>query len=467
VILLIVFKFFIMVRISVLLLVFSFFGCGSNSDKSKGSEGEDVTSVKLTDDELLSTVQKQTFKYFWDYAEPNSGLARERYHPDGVYPENDSNIVTTGGSGFGLMALVSGMSQGYITKEQGVERLNKIADFLGKADRFHGAWSHWIDGNTGKVKPFGTKDNGGDLVETSFLVAGMITVREYLKDGSENEKAVAQKYDALWKGVNWQWFTNNKNVLYWHWSPTYDWQMNFPLEGYNECLITYVLAASSPTHSIDAKAYHEGWARSGGIVSSNTKYNLPLILKHNGAEEFGGPLFWAHYSYVGLDPNQLTDKYANYWDLNVNQTKINYQYCIENPKKGYGPDYWGLTASYSRNPDGSIGYNAHMPSNDQGVMSPTAAISSIVYTPKESIAVIRNLYDNHKKETWGDAGFYDALSLQNNNWVAKRYLAIDQGPEVVMIENYRTGLLWKLFMNAPEVKQGLVKLGFKSGKYGI
>ncbi|MCC9064354.1 glucoamylase family protein [Flavobacterium piscisymbiosum] len=458
-----------MVRISVLLLVFSLFGCGSNSDKSKENEKENAVAVKLTDEELLSTVQKQTFKYFWDYAEPNSGLARERYHPDGVYPENDANIVTTGGSGFGLMALVSGMSQGYITKEQGVERLNKIADFLGKADRFHGAWSHWIDGNTGKVKPFGTKDNGGDLVETSFLVAGMITVREYLKDGSENEKAVAQKYDALWKGVDWQWYTNNKNVLYWHWSPSYAWQMNFPLEGYNECLITYVLAASSPTHSIDAKAYHEGWARSGGIVSSKTKYNLPLILKHNGAEEYGGPLFWAHYSYVGLDPNQLTDKYANYWDLNVNQTKIDYEYCVENPKKfeGYGPDYWGLSASYSRNPDGSIGYNAHFPTNDVGVISPTAAISSIVYTPKESMALIRNLYDNHKDKTWGEAGFYDALSLQNDNWVAKRYLAIDQGPEVVMIENYRTGLLWKLFMNAPEVKQGLVKLGFKSGKYGI
>jgi hypothetical protein len=294
----------------------------------------------------------------------------------------------------------------------------------------------------------------------------MITVREYLKEGSEKEKAVAQKYDALWKGVEWQWFTNNKNVLYWHWSPTYDWQMNFPLEGYNECLITYVMAASSPTHSIDAKVYHEGWARSGGIVSDKKKYDIPLILKHNGAEEFGGPLFWAHYSYVGLDPNQLSDKYANYWDLNVNQTKINYEYCVQNPKNGYSADYWGLTASYSRNPDGSIGYNAHMPSNDQGVMSPTAAISSIAYTPKESIAVIRNLYENHKKETWGEAGFYDALSLQNN-WVAKRYLAIDQGPEVVMIENYRTGLLWKLFMNAPEVKQGLTKLGFHSGKYGI
>jgi hypothetical protein len=457
-----------MIRLSILFSVITLFGCGKQENKPKEVISEGTPAAQLTDDQLLNEVQKQTFAYFWDYAEPNSGLARERFHPDGNYPENDAHIVTTGGSGFGLMTLVSGMSRGYVTKEKGVERLNKIADFLAKADRFHGAWPHWMDGNTGKVKPFGMKDNGGDLVETSFLVAGMITVREYLKTGSENEKAVAKKYDELWKGVDWNWFTNNKNVLYWHWSPTYDWQMNFPLQGYNECLITYVMAASSPAHTIDAKVYHDGWARSGGIVSSKTKYNLPLILKHNGAEEFGGPLFWAHYSYLGLDPNQLSDKYANYWDLNSNQVKIDYQYCVENPKKfkGYGADYWGLTASYSRNSDGSIGYDAHMPSNDKGVISPTAAISSIVYTPKESLAVIRNLYENHKKETWGEAGFYDAVSLQNN-WTAKRYLAIDQGPEVVMIENYRSGLLWKLFMNAPEVKQGLVKLGFKSGKYGF
>ncbi|MBF4505586.1 beta-glucosidase [Flavobacterium sp. JLP] len=455
-----------MIRFSILVSLITLLGCGKQENKPKDNTAETVSEKQLTDEQLLDVVQKQTFAYFWDYAEPNSGLARERFHPDGNYPDNDAHIVTTGGSGFGLMAIVSGMSRGYVTKEKGVERLNKIADFLAKADRFHGAWPHWIDGNTGKVKPFGIKDNGGDLVETSFLVAGMITVREYLKEGSEKEKAVAQKYDALWKGVDWKWFTNNKNVLYWHWSPSYDWQMNFPLEGYNECLITYVMAASSPTHTIDAKVYHEGWARNGGIVSSKTKYNLPLILKHNGAEEFGGPLFWAHYSYLGLDPNQLSDKYANYWDLNSNQVKIDYQYCIENPKKfeGYGADYWGLTASYSRNPDGSVGYDAHMPSNDKGVISPTAAISSIVYTPKESMAVIRNLYKNHKKETWGKAGFYDAVSLQNK-WTAKRYLAIDQGPEVVMIENYRSGLLWKLFMNAPEVKQGLVKLGFKSEKY--
>lgn len=459
-----------MFKLSVLFILFTIVGCDSVGSNIKNGSAETPLPkdpvVKLSDEELIDLVQKQTFSYFWEYAEANSGMARERYLPSD--PSFEKNIITTGGSGFGLMALVSGMSRGYITQEQGVERLNKIAEFLDRTDRFHGAWSHWIDGNTGKVIPFGTKDNGGDLVETSFLVAGMITVREYLKNGSEKEKAVAQKFDALWKGVDWQWYTNNSNSLYWHWSPSYDWQMNFPLEGYNECLITYVMAASSPTHSIAPNIYHEGWARSGGIKTEKTKFGLPLIFKHNGAEEFGGPLFWAHYTHLGLDPNQLTDKYANYWDLNFNHTKINQLYCVENPKKfkGYGADYWGLTASYSRNSDGSTGYNAHMPSNDQGVISPTAAISSIVYTPAESIAVMRNLYENHKEETWGVAGFYDAHSMEYN-WTAQCYLAIDQGPEVVMIENYRTGLLWKLFMNAPEIKEGLIKLDFHSAKYGF
>lgn len=454
----------------ILILLFAFVSCGSDTASPEATVPEEPTQPvpPLTDEQLMDMVEKQTFKYFWEYAEPNSGMARERYHPDGIYPSNDANIVTTGGSGFGLMSLVAGISRGYISRTEGIQRLDKIANFLNTADRFHGAWPHWINGDTGHVKPFGTKDNGGDLVETSFLTAGMITVREYFKSGSAEEQALAAKYDMLWKGIDWDWYRNGQQVLYWHWSPDYDWQMNFPLKGYNECLITYVMAASSPTHAITAAPYHQGWADNGNIVSPVTKYGIPLILKHNGAELTSGPLFWSHYSYLGLDPNTLTDQYANYWDLNVNHTKINYQYCIENPKHfaGYGADYWGLTASYSRNADGTTGYDAHMPSNDKGVISPTAAISAIVYTPAESMAAMKNFYNNYSSQLWGPAGFYDAHSKQFN-WSAKQYLAIDQGPQVVMIENHRSGLLWNLFMNAPEVKQGLLKLGFHSGKYNF
>ncbi len=418
---------------------------------------------RLEGEALLDTVQKQTLKYFWEYAEPNSGMARERYHPDGDYPENDAHIVTTGGSGFGLMALIVGIDRKYIPREEGVKRLNKIADFLAKSDRYHGAWSHWINGETGKTKPFGKMDNGGDLVETSFLAQGFIVIREYLKNGNEQEKAVAEKYDALWKGIDWDWYTNKKEVLYWHWSPDYNWEMNFPLEGYNETLITYILAAASPTHAISPSAYHKGWARNGNIKSTNTKYDLPLILQHNGATEFGGPLFWAHYSYLGLNPKGLSDQYANYWNLNVNHSKIDYLYCVENPKnfEGYGKNVWGLTASYTRNKDNTIGYTAHSPTNDSGVISPTAAISSIPYVPQESLAAMSFFYNDLHELTWGPAGFYDAFSLEGEDWAAQKYLAIDQGPMVVMIENYRSALIWDLFMGAEEIKTGLDKLEFK------
>jgi len=440
------------------LFVISFIGC-------KNQEYPDNSVLKnLTDEELLEKIQRQTFRYFWDFAEPNSGLARERYHPDGVYPEKDENIITTGGSGFGLMAIISALDRGFVDRNEALERLYMIVTFLENSDRFHGAWSHWIDGRTGKTKPFSTKDDGGDLVETAFLAQGFIVVREYFKNSpNQIEIDLAKKYDSLWRDIQWNWYTKGgEDVLYWHWSPNYDWDMGFKLKGYNEGLITYVLAASSPTYSVSEDIYHKGWAKSGDILSENKAYGFPLVLKHNGTEKYGGPLFWAHYSFLGLNPKGLKDKYADYWQLNYNHTMINYSYCVENINKfkGYGEDFWGLTASYSRNKNGETVYNAHFPGNDVGVISPTAAISSIVYTPKKSISFIRNLFESYL-DSWGEAGFYDALS-PHYDWVADRYLAIDQGSQVVMIENFRSGLIWNLFMNAPEIKNGLKKLGFTS-----
>lgn len=418
-----------------------------------------ANTKEFHDEELLEMVQYYTFRYFWEGAEPNSGLARERIHMDGIYPQNDYHVVTTGGSGFGLYAILSGIEREWITKEEGAERFNRIVDFLAKADRFHGVWSHWIDGETGKVKPFGSDDDGGDLVEAAFLMQGLLAVREYYKEGNKQEKNIAAKIDQLWREMEWDWYTKGgEEVLYWHWSPQQNWKMNFKLEGYNECLITYVLAAASPTHTVSADTYHKGWARNGNITSDKEAYGYPVILKHNGAEALGGPLFWAHYSYIGLNPKGLKDKYADYWELNRNHTLVNRAYCIENPEnhKGYGENLWGLSASYSVD-----GYSAHRPGNDLGVISPTAALSSFPYTPEESMKVIENLYYNHGEKMFGRYGFYDAISLEHD-FIPQRYLAIDQGPIVAMIENYRTGLGWNLFMGAPEIQQGLEKLGMES-----
>jgi hypothetical protein len=430
------------------------------SNALKGVEGQSFAGVKkeffttfrsdnafpvISEEELLNKVQEQTFRYFWDFGHPNSGMARER--------NTSGNLVTSGGTGFGLMAILVGIERGFITRQQGIERFVKIIDFLGQADRFHGAWAHWMDGNTGKVIPFSAKDNGGDLVETGLLVQGLLTVKAYLNPGIPSENSLAEKIDVLWRGVEWNWYTRGgQDILYWHWSPEFGWDMNLPIRGYNESLIVYVLGAASPTLPIDLSVYEKGWANNGAMRNGKMFYQIPLPLGY----DFGGPLFFAHYSFLGLDPRNLSDQYANYWTQNVNHSRINQAHAISNPLgfAGYSESSWGLTAS-----DNHLGYNAHSPTNDLGVISPTAALSSFPYTPAESMKALQFFYYKMGEKLWGQYGFYDAFNI-TEQWYADSYLAIDQGPIIIMIENHRTGLLWNLLMKDREVQAGLDKLGF-------
>lgn len=398
---------------------------------------------EISEEELLTKVQQQTFRYFWEGAEPRSGMARERL--------SSGSTVTTGGTGFGLMAMIVAVERGFITREEALERWEKIVSFLETADRFHGAWPHWLDGQTGRVQPFSEKDNGADLVETAFLVEGLLTVRQYLRPENPREAELAGRIGILWAEVEWDWFTRDgKKVLYWHWSPEYEWQMNLPVRGHDETQLVYVLAASSPDHGISREVYEEGYARGGNMKNGKEYYGYTLPLGPDG----GGPLFFTHYSYLGLDPRNLKDQYADYWEQNKAHTLINRAYCIANPKNyvGYSADCWGLTAS-----DEPDGYSAHSPAHDPGVITPTAAVSSLPYTPKESMKALRHFYYLLGDRLWGEYGFYDAFDI-GREWVADSYLAIDQGPIICMIENYRTGLLWDLFMSAPEVRKGLEKL---------
>lgn len=434
-----------------------FFGCQKTSD-SEGEHSDDYLSryAGVSEDSLLNLVQYQTFQYFWENAEPNSGLAPERTHMDGIYPQNDKSVVTSGGSGFGLMAIIVGIERGFITREQGIERFGQILGFLETADQFHGVFPHWWDGTSGKTKAFSEKDDGGDLVETSFLIQGLLVARQYFEGNSEHEIEIRKRINTIWENVEWTWYTQGEDVLYWHWSPNYGWEMNFPVGGYNECLIMYVLAASSPTFPIEPEVYHKGWARGGDISNDQEFLGHKTVLDHYETNDSPvGPLFWAHYSYLGLNPNGLSDKYADYLTLNVNHARIHYAHAVNNPNnyEGYSEKCWGLTSSYSMN-----GYAGHRPDHDLGVISPTAALSSFPYTPKESMDFLKFLY-LEADTLIGKYGPYDAFSFESN-WVEPRYLAIDQGPIPVMIENYRTGLIWDLFMSAPEVQNGLNRLGF-------
>lgn len=425
---------------------------GANGETFSGWNREFYTSAApnpkfplISEEALLTKVQEHTFRYFWDFGHPISGMARER--------NTSLNTVTTGGSGFGLMALIVGVERGFISRAQAVERWSKIISFLKNADRFHGVWPHWLNGETGKTIPFSAKDNGGDLVETAFLIQGLLPVQAYLDPQVPAEKSLIDQITILWEEVEWDWYTKNNNgVLYWHWSPNFGWEMNLPIRGYNESLIVYVLAAGSPTHPISKSTYEQGWAKNGAIKNGKSFYGKTLPL----GIDFGGPLFFSHYSFLGLDPRKLQDQYANYWEQNVRHSQINQEHAIANPKSfvGYSASNWGFTAS-----DNHLGYNAHSPTNDLGVITPTAALSSFPYTPEESMKALQYFYYTLGDRTWGEYGFYDAFNI-TESWYAKSYLAIDQGPIIVMIENHRSGLLWDLFMKNSTVLNGLDKLGF-------
>lgn len=423
-------------------------GC-SESPNSRVAESPEI---HLADSVLLDTVQRQTFKYFWDFAHPASGMIRERASLKN--PDKDADVVTTGGTGFGIMAIIVAMERGYISRSEGLDRIMRILRFLDeKTQRYHGAWPHWLNGQTGATIPFSPDDDGGDLVETAFLIQGLLTARQYFSGGAEKEIQLRDLINDMWQKVEWDWYTKGENVLYWHWSPNTGWKMNHKIQGWNEALIVYVLAASSENHGIDSGVYHNGWARDGVMKNGRKFMDIMLPL----GEDYGGPLFFAHYSFLGLDPRNLRDRYADYWEQNVNHSLINYRYCVQNQKgyTGYHEGSWGLTSSYS-----ITGYAAHSPTNDLGVISPTAAISSIPYTPSESLKAIRWMYEKQGKNLWKKYGFIDAYSLEGN-WFADGYLAIDQGPQIIMIENYRTSLLWELFMSCPEVQKGLERLGFE------
>lgn len=406
-------------------------------------------SKAMTDEQLLDSIQTATFRYFWDYAHPVSGLIRER--------SGFGNTCATGGTGFGLFALMVGAERGFAPRGEVALRARTILAFLeDRAQRYHGAFSHWIHGATGKTIPFSPNDNGADLIETAFLMQGILAVRQYFSGPDAVETEIRQRATHLWEGVEWDWFLKDAGgkTLYWHWSPDFGWKMNLRITGWNEGMIAYLLAIASPTHPIPADCYYGGWASPKFYASGKEYYGLTQWV----GRPMGGPLFFTHYSFVGFDPRNKRDRFCDYFANNRNTTLIHRAYCIDNPGKyrGYGELTWGLTAS-----DGPDGYRACAPGkSDNGTISPTAAISAMPYTPDESLACLKHLYQTYGKRLWGEFGFKDAFNL-DRDWFADSWLAIDQGPIIAMIENHRSGLCWRMFMANPEIAPMLKAIGWQ------
>jgi hypothetical protein len=411
-----------------------------------------ATLAALPDDELLEHVQRQTFRYFWDGAEARTALAFDRRR---LGARQTDHKLTTGGSGFGIMALLVAAQRGWISRQAALQRLDRMLEFLLRATCYHGVFPHFIDARSGATIPMWRKDDGADLVETSFLCMGLLCARQYFDADESAEIRVRARISWIWEEVEWNWHTQDgRKLLYWHWSPNNGWAMDHEIRGWDECLITYVLAASAPRYPIDPIVYHRGFAGGRNFINGRSYFGIALPL---GVPQ-GGPLFHSHYSFCGLDPRGLTDRYADYWQQNVNHVRINHAHCVANPHRyvGYGPDCWGLTAS-----DDPDGYIAHAPDNDTGTIAPTAALASMPYEPQLCLQALRHFLRWRGGRLWQRYGFIDAFS-ETREWFADTFLAIDQGPIIIMIENYRSGLLWKLFMSVPEVQLGLRRLGFSS-----
>ena len=419
----------------------------------RSSDTNPAALVALSDDALIDVVQRQTFRYFWEGAHPASGLALDRCTTRGENAGDDK--VAIGGSGFGVMAIIVAVERGWITRGAAIECLDRMLDLLIGATCYHGAYPHFINGRTGATIPFFRKDDGGDLVETSFLIMGLLCARQYFQADTPDEASLRWRITLLWEEVEWSWYTQGgRKVLYWHWSANNGWAMDHEIRGWNECLVTYVLAAGSPRYAIDPVVYHHGFAAGRGFLNGKSYHGIELPL----GMPYGGPLFFTHYSFCGLDPRGLADRYADYWDLNVRHVRINHAHCVANPNqhKGYSASCWGLTSS-----DDPNGYVAHAPDLDNGTIAPTAAIASLPYAPNEVMQAMRHFLALHGERIWGRFGFVDAFCEQLD-WYADTFVAINQGPIVVMLENHRSGLLWDLFMSVPEVQSGLRRLGFSS-----
>ena len=424
-----------------------------------------ATTRPFNDDELLDMVQEGCFRFYWEAANHNSGMAVE------ILP-GDENLVAVGASGFGIMALLAGTERHFITREQCAERLLKITRFLRRADRFHGVWPHFLNGATGKVIPyFGKYDDGGDLVETAFLCQGLLAARQFFDRDNAAEREIRQTITGLWRGVEWDWYrkTPTSDFLYWHWSPDHGWHISHPLVGWNETLIVYLLAIASPTHPVPASLFSTGWAGQSDLATRYrqnwsrttqgdhyTNGGSYYGIKLDVGEGTGGALFFTQFSFMGFDPRGKADQFTDYFRNNRNIALINHAYCAENPCKfvGYGADCWGLSAGVNS------GGGRPLPSDDNGTLCCSAALGAFPYTPQESMAALKHFYRTLGDKTWGIYGFHDGFN-QTQHWFEPVWMGLNQAVITVMIENYRSGTIWKHFMANPEIQPALKAIGFK------
>lgn len=403
---------------------------------------------------ILDSQQKKMIDFFMSGADQTSGMCLNSSQWGGT--------MTTGATGMGFMNIITGVERGWISREEGLDQILKVVKFLDKADRYHGSWSHWY-GTDGKTKPFGNQIVAGEIVETAFVMTGLIAAKEYFNGSDTKEVELRNYVDKFWNEIDWSNFVHNDKLYWiWHSDKAGDKAYEHALTGWNETLIVYILALAAPEgHNISPDVYQKCWQSNGGIYRENQKvygYEQPL-----GRPANMEGLFLAQYSFLGLDPRHMADQYINYWNHVTAYTMINRHYCVyEAPEShGYSETDWGITACEGAGP--ATEYKGRTPSNDDGVLCTSASVSSFPYTPFYCAQVLLNLNQNWSFMN-GKYGFKTSYHPASGK-ASSYYLGMEHAPQAVMIENYRSGLLWNLVMRNGHIKKGFELAGIAEPQY--
>ncbi len=378
------------------------------------------------DGAFLDKLEYDSLRYFAGEANPANGLIKDSSRPGAP--------CSSAAVGFGLTALCIGDSRGWIEKGQAYDRaLKTLLTFRDRIPNEHGFFYHFLDMRTGSR----TWSSELSSIDTALFLAGALFAGEYFK-GTEVERAAKDIYDR----VDWPWMMNGRKVICMGWRPE-DGFLPYYWDSYSEAMILYALAIGSTTHPIPAGSWYE-WSRPEDIYKDSK-----IIYCYTGS------IFTYQYSHGWIDFRSLNEEKTgvNYYSNSVNAVRANREFCVDSSSehKSYGEDSWGLTACIG--PTGYKGYGAKPgEAMNDGTIAPSGMAGSIVFDWEKSLSGLKYLFDNHKSFLYGKYGFKDAFNL-DKRWWAEEYLAIDQGITVMMLENYKTGLVWNKFMQLEPIKK--------------
>ena len=416
---------------------------------------EAAAASALDDSTFLDLLQRSAINFFWQEANSSTGLIRDSSAPH--VPSSTASV------GFGITALCIGIDRGWLPRENVRQRILTTYRTLWKTPQgreaqgrcgYKGLYYHFLNMSTA------TREWNSELsdIDTALLFAGILYGKEYFDGEHPDEVEIRALADSIYYRADWEWMRNYQPGLTLEWTPERGFANGW-WAGYNEMMIMYILGLGSPTHPLPEITW-KNWC-SGYVWKAQYGYEYV-----NFAPLFGHQFSHCWIDFRGIQDDYMRKKGIDYFENSRRATYAAQAYCIDNPKKwkGYGEFVWGITPSDG--PNGYAARGAPPAENEDGTISPTAVGASIAFAPEICLPTLKYWYDTYRSLLWGAYGFRDAFNLQKN-WWSSFVIGIDQGPIVIMIENYRSGKVWRTFMKNTDVRRGLHRAGFRATGTGV